>query len=201
MFLPKKPVRFGFKNWCLCSDDGYLYTSIPYSGASVEHDKQIGLGAQVVLELLQNVDHPENHRIFFDNFFMSYYLMRKFLACGTVRKNRSLNIDFKDAKQMKRGEYDYRFDTTNELLFLKWNDNADVNIATNYETVDPLKTTKRFDRKAKKMTAYHQPHLIHSYNQHVGGVDLHEMRYLIIELEFEERSGGGHYSHMHSTRY
>lgn len=46
MFIRGKPIRFGFKYWCLFSDDLYLYTAIPYSGASVEHDKQIGLLAQ-----------------------------------------------------------------------------------------------------------------------------------------------------------
>nr|CAI5827507.1 unnamed protein product [Callosobruchus analis] len=33
MFIKGKPVRFGFKLWCLCSSDGYLFYSILYGGA------------------------------------------------------------------------------------------------------------------------------------------------------------------------
>lgn len=179
MFIRGKPIRFGFKYWCLCGSDGYLYQAIPYAGASVNYNKQIGLGAHVVLELLKSVHTPGNHRVYFDNFFSSYYLMcllneRGFHACGTIRRNRMLNVNLKTGKHLKRGEHDYRFDTTNEILLAKWNDNSEVNMITNYETIEPLKTARRYDRKQKKTVIFHQPRLIHAYNQHMGGVDLHD---------------------------
>lgn len=34
MFIKGKPVRFGFKIWCLCSSNGYLYQFQPYGGHS-----------------------------------------------------------------------------------------------------------------------------------------------------------------------
>lgn len=33
MYIKGKPVRFGFKLWCLCSAEGYLYKFVPYEGA------------------------------------------------------------------------------------------------------------------------------------------------------------------------
>ena len=87
MFIRGKPVRFGFKAWCLCSANGYLFQSNLYGGASKPHDKIIGLGADVVMSLLENVDAPSSHRSFFDYFFTSYHLMyllkeRRFFATG-----------------------------------------------------------------------------------------------------------------------
>lgn len=96
---------------------------------------------------------------------------------------------------MKRRYYDYRFDTTNEILVLRWNDNANVKMSTNYETIDPLRNIRRFDRKTKKMTAYHKPHTTHSFNQvWIFTIIL----LLIIVLAFEEVRRGGHFSHMQS---
>ncbi|XP_039968750.1 piggyBac transposable element-derived protein 3-like [Bactrocera tryoni] len=69
MFIKGKPIRFGFKSWFLCSESGYLFSSILYGGAATPHDKNIGLGAQTVLDLLANVTDPDCHIIFFHNFF------------------------------------------------------------------------------------------------------------------------------------
>lgn len=93
MFIRGKPVRFGFKLWCLCSDTGYLYKFIPYGGKTEEKSESVPLGTKVVLELL-SVIHPSRHKIFFDNFFTSYSLFARlkekgYLATGTVRENRT----------------------------------------------------------------------------------------------------------------
>ena len=70
MFLKGKPVRFGFKIWCLCSSKGYLFYSLPYAGQ--EPNKKfsfLGLGGDVVLNLLSVVEKPINHQIFLTTFF------------------------------------------------------------------------------------------------------------------------------------
>lgn len=76
IFMKGKPVRFGFKLWCLCSSDGYLFRFIPYGGASIEKS-DLGLGAVVVLKLMSVMENPS--RLFFDNFFSSYKLFRVFV--------------------------------------------------------------------------------------------------------------------------
>ena len=43
---------------------------------------------------------------------------------------------------------------------------------SNYLSVEPIQTTKRYDRKVRKMTSIQQPFLIHKYNNSMGGVDL-----------------------------
>jgi len=74
-YMKGKPKRFGFKVWCLCSSQGYLFNSIPYVGKDEAKDKEMGLGAGVVLQLLNVVENPQEHEIYFYNFFTCHKLM------------------------------------------------------------------------------------------------------------------------------
>lgn len=179
MYIRGKPIRFGFKNWCLCSSNGYLYQFIPYGGASTYHDKQIGLGASVILDLLGQVEYPERHIVYFDNFFTSYYLMcllseRKFFATGTIRKGRLAGCQLKSGKNLHKGDTDYKFDKTNDILMLRWQDNSEVTLATNFQGIEPIHNVKRWDKKNKQFQTRTQADVIWKYNQSMGGVDLHD---------------------------
>lgn len=58
-----------------------------------------------------------------------------------MRENRLKKHPLKSTTLMKkqaRGLYDYRFDTNNEILIVKWLDNKHVIVGTNYDTVKPL---------------------------------------------------------------
>lgn len=106
MFIRTKPVRFGFKIWCLCSSEGYLFQFCPYGGAGIEkpeHQNFPTLGERVVTNLLKVVEEPGHHRIFFDNFFTSYDLLATlkasgFFATGTVRETRTAKASLKEKK-------------------------------------------------------------------------------------------------------
>ena len=50
-FLRGKPIRFGYKMWCLCDRLGYLIQCDPYQEACGTYDKELGFGASVVLDL------------------------------------------------------------------------------------------------------------------------------------------------------
>lgn len=182
MYIKGKPIRFGFKLWCLCSSNGYLYKFIPYGGKTSTYENELGLGANVVLELLSVVQQPSVHRIFFDNFFSSYKLFnllneKGFYATGTIRENRTCNAVIESVKNIKkkdRGSYDFSFDNEQKILLVRWNDNSVVTVATNNCTVEPLVNAKRYNRKEKKTVSIPQPKVIADYNQHMGGVDLHD---------------------------
>lgn len=45
----------------------------------------------------------------------------------------------------KRGAYEQHFDTTSEVLLVRWKDNKVVNVMTNFDTAVPVTTTKRYD--------------------------------------------------------
>jgi DNA excision repair protein ERCC-6 len=180
MYMKGKPVRFGFKAWCLCSSDGYLFQFMPYTGRDENYDADLGLGASVVMSLLRVVSNPEQHAIYFDNFFTSHKLMIKlhqshFHATGTVREPRLIASELENSKSFQkreRGAYDFRFDKRNQVLAVKWNDNSVVTLATNFQAVEPVLKANRFSRADRKVVSVTQPNLIASYNANMGGVDL-----------------------------
>ena len=66
--MPKKPIKWGFKCWCTCdATNGYMYNVDVYQGASGTLDED-GLGATVVLCMLEPV-YNNNHHVYMDNFF------------------------------------------------------------------------------------------------------------------------------------
>ncbi|XP_008179985.1 piggyBac transposable element-derived protein 3-like [Acyrthosiphon pisum] len=118
MFIRGKPVRFGFKLWCLTSENGYLFQFSPYGGASTKRIEGLPLGSEVVFNLLESVENPNLHKVFFDNFFTSYSLMamlreKGFFATGTVRENRIGNYKLKSVKLLGKeckGTFDFAFE-------------------------------------------------------------------------------------------
>ena len=183
-FIKAKPIRFGYKLWALCGNDGYCYNFSLYCGKesnSSETDK-LPLGTKVVLNLLSIVDDPNSHCIYFDNFFTSHALLKKlkemqFRASGTIRENRTEKCPLMDDKKMskkERGFYDSKFDKTNEILAVKWKDNKNVSLATNFDTILPLSSVSRWNVEKKEKVKVNQPHAITSYTSFMGGVDLHD---------------------------
>ena len=175
-FIRNKPIRFGYKMWMLCGVDGYPYNFSIYCGKEGD-SKTRQLGSHVVMSMLQPVESPDHHVVFFDNFFTSHGLLTEltakgFRACGTVRDNRTGKCPLpskKEVEKKERGYFDYKSDGT--VLCVKWNDNSSVTVASNYYGVNPIHKVERRVKKENKK-AVDQPHLIHMYNKGMGGVDV-----------------------------
>lgn len=193
-FIRGKPVRFGFKNWMLTSSCGYVYQFDTYCGAknvSTEKSK-LPLGSRVVLDLLDSVPIPTDHVVFFDNFFTSHDLLvllkqKGFRAIGTTRDSRTKKCPVKSKAEFKkeqRGFYDYRYDTANEIIFVKWNDNSAVTVGSNFEGIEPMKSVNRWCSTAKTKITVQQPKLIADYNSGMGGVDLHDQALNNYRIKF-----------------
>jgi hypothetical protein len=54
-YIKGKPIRFGFKNWALCTSNGYMISFEVYTGKSQNNNEEriFGLGGDVVLKLLE----------------------------------------------------------------------------------------------------------------------------------------------------
>ncbi|KAB0804464.1 hypothetical protein PPYR_01434 [Photinus pyralis] len=97
-----KPVRFGYKNWMLCSSTGYTYGFDTYCGAKGTSKPEVNtlpLGSRVILDLLDIISVPSDHVVFFDNYFSSHGLLKLLKergqrATGTVRDNRMRKCPF-----------------------------------------------------------------------------------------------------------
>ena len=73
-----KPIRSGYKLWCLNLDNGYLYTFEVYQGAGSQsqYQAEYGHGPGVVLGLMDHL--PEgNWELYLDNFLHQ-------LSCSSI---------------------------------------------------------------------------------------------------------------------
>ena len=91
MFIRGKPIRFGYKNWVLFSDNGYPFKVNPYQGTAERNEGP--LGPSTVKNLLDVVTDDRIHDVYFDNFFTSVALLEQLKnkgipATGTIRINR-----------------------------------------------------------------------------------------------------------------
>ncbi len=87
MYMQGKPIRFGFREWCICGTNGYPYKISIYTGK--EGSSDVPLGTKVVNNMLSVVWETsafEKHEIFFDNFFASYKLLKDLRAAGVKAK-------------------------------------------------------------------------------------------------------------------
>ena len=131
----KKPIKFGYKVWCLNIHDGYLVAFDLYRveifQGNVENEREfIKCGAIV----LKNIDclHERKinlpYNIYFDDLFTLFPLLkeladRNYGATGTIRKNRCEDCPIKSSKQIKkeiRGTSFFTADTANNILVCKW---------------------------------------------------------------------------------
>lgn len=184
-FIKAKPIRFGFKLWALCGDNGYCYNFSLYCGkepTDQSNEPKAPLGTRVVTNMLEVIENPKRHKVYFDNFFTSYNLLcdlkqRGFCATGTVRENRTAKcptLSSKILEKKPRGSYDWQFDHNNKILVCKWNDNKCVSLATNYDTITPVAQVQRWKKQEQKKVSIPQPQLVANYNKFMGGVDHHD---------------------------
>ena len=51
MFIRGKPIRFGYKIWCMCCNDGYPYHMKIYQGKEPNPQKQL-FGTRIVMQMV-----------------------------------------------------------------------------------------------------------------------------------------------------
>ena len=187
-----KPLRFGYKLWSACTSDGYLIQFIPYQGAhgaKLKYQAEYGLGAAVVLELLERLPENVSYKLYCDNFFTSLPLVDKMSEMkhgytGTIRENRTEKCPLPGAKKMKktkRGAIEMQ--VTSDAAVVQWHDNSIVTMASNIFGKHPISQVPRVGFVEKKRTKLTVPcpNIIKEYNAKMGGVDrfdqnVHSMR-------------------------
>lgn len=174
-YLPMKPIKRGFKVWCLsCSCCGYLLQFQVYTGKDAE--QSVGLAHRVVTDLVCPIYSNANFVVFMDNFFSSLPLFEELqqdgiFACGTYRSNRAgfpkeLN-DSTRLKQLSRGDalFLHKANTTAVV----WMDRKPVHVVSNCHK-PTISTVQRKNRDGTIITV-NCPTIIQAYNRHMGGVD------------------------------
>lgn len=192
-FIRGKPIRYGFKFWCLTSPEGYILKFSPYCGSG---DKTEGktLGSSVTEKLCLNYV-PKNSTIYLDNFFNSLPLLRQLkgenINCiGTIRSDRIEKAPLKDLRKEDRGSAHVLRNKEDQLILIRWHDNSQVTIGTNVSEEDTCLTKghcKRWSKQKRKHVEVDQPTIVDLYNQGMGGVDLFDKMRGLYRIRIRSR--------------
>ncbi|XP_037116736.1 piggyBac transposable element-derived protein 3-like [Syngnathus acus] len=168
--IRNKPVRFGFKAWCLNSGtNGFLLHFDIYQGASVdasEVERKFGKGGGTLLRLLDNLPDAVRAlplRIYIDNYFTGLPLVAELRRRGYAYQ--------KAMKRKPRGAVSVVYDTAYKIALTRWKDNAVVTIASTLAAEHPLQKVSRWSRQEKKKVAVDHPFVVQLYNRSMGGTD------------------------------
>lgn len=184
-----KPIRFGFKAFCLCTVSGYLVTFQMYQGKGVgkfhkENVAAVGAAGASLLDLLDLLPEDKKYlpyHIFADNYFSS----NKLIDClaedgysytGTIRKDRLKGspplTTVEKFRKKERGYHETVSLKDGTQTVTRWLDNAPVTMISSVLGDEPLAKANRYSRTEKKRVEVPQPDIIKQYNANMGGVDI-----------------------------
>ena len=177
--MPLKPIRSGYKVWCLNLQGGYLYDFEVYQGkgSKNEFSEEFGLGPSVVLGLIKSL--TKGHIVFVDNYFtniplMRHMLMNGFGLVGTFRADRIQDCPLpskSDTKKKAKGYFEGQREQGSGVELIVWNDNGPVTVGSNIASVEPVDGAKRWSQEKKEYVIVPRPHMITLYNKSMGGTD------------------------------
>lgn len=185
-YMPKKPVKRGYKMWVLADRSGYCLKFDLYTGKTDTQEKS--LGSRVINQLTSHL-RGKGHILYFDNFFNSVPLMEELKrndihAVGTVNMSRRYLPTFKSDKSMKRGEFQW-FTSNTGLAAIKWKDRRSVHLLSNHHDPEHVREVKRKERDGT-VTQVPCPEAVIDYNQNMNYVDKFDQ--LLSSYKIDRRS-------------
>lgn len=185
-FIRGKPVRFGYKVWCLNSPTGYLINFEIYQGknprSNLDYEGLFGKCAAPFVQMIEEMGDKKLYRykFFFDNLFTNANLLSTLKAngyggTGTLRENRMPKdcplIAKKQLEKQARGYTSSALEKESGILYVRWFDNSVVTMASTCYGVAPIRPVDRFSRKDKKTVPIPRPNVVMQYNKNMGGTD------------------------------
>ena len=189
-YLPLKPIKRGYKVWCLCDPiTAYLFNYQIYLKKEETSGKEIPLSERAVFDLISGHNFQGKH-LYFDNFctslrFLENLKLQNIKACGTIRPDRAgILSDFPKKNRMHRGDCKSII-TSNSIVFI-WTDTKYVLLASNYHKDNEVVSI--YDRLQNgQRTTIACLTAIKDYNQFSHGVDLFNQR--ITSIASQKRTG------------
>lgn len=188
-YMPKKPIKRGYKLWVLADKTGYCLKFDIYIGKSTDDTGvQKSLGSRVVHKLTENFAN-KNHVLFFDNFFNSVQLLeelkqKEIHAVGTVNISRRYLPVFKLDKHMTRGETEW-FTSNTGLVAIKWKDKRSVHLLSNFHNPEDYTEVKRKEKDGR-IVPVPCPQAVSDYNSNMNYVDVFDQ--LLSNYKINRRS-------------
>lgn len=161
-----------------------------YTGKDTCKDYGLGISNNIVLHLAEVLPKNQNFKIHTDNWFTSLDLavaLKKegLLLLGTCRNDRMGKCALKNEKDLKTsglGSHDYKVETNNEILILRWYDRKPINFVTTYAKIEPVTKCKRWSKEHNSHIEIDRPNTVATYNQLMGGVDLCDMLFEMYRI-------------------
>lgn len=175
----------GYKIWVLADKNGYFLNGDIYTGKSEEGVTK-DLGGSVVRKLTNDLQGGA-HKIFFDNYFTSYDLIKDLKdqsldSCGTVRKNREkFPTQLKGDQSMKRGDLDWSI-SEDGIAAIKWKDKRVVNMASSYHDPRPVVQVVRKQKNGQSIEI-NCPVAVRNYNSNMNCVDKFDQMKKVYEID------------------
>ena len=165
-FIKRKPSKFGYKIWCLSTNNGYLIRCGPYSGNG-DYNPKLGFGGSLVAKLIPKLPSDFKFNVAFDKLFTSLNPV-KMLAeneiggTGTLRENRIDKCTIRNNIAIGKespGTYNFRYNSAHKILIVRWNGNSVVTLVSNCQPVHAVGTSKLYSRSEKRCSIYLNHHL------------------------------------------
>lgn len=139
-YNPNKPHKFGIKITGRAGKSGFLHDFEVYEGKTCHGSASTwGVSGDIVLKLVSTLEQHKHFRVFADNWFSSYAVVKElqqrgFEYTGTIRKNRIPKVVMKSDEQLKkdgRGSHDSRT-SDDGIKVVKWMDNKVIHFISTY---------------------------------------------------------------------
>ncbi|XP_039284212.1 piggyBac transposable element-derived protein 3-like [Nilaparvata lugens] len=187
-FIRAKPIRFGYKVWCVNAPLGYLMNFEIYQGKSLnmpsEYEELFGKSSALLVKMLEKLPGDKKDLPYicvFDNLFSNFPLLKFLREIGyggisTIREDRlppccpllpKKNIQNK----FRRGHCVSALNMDDGILVCKWHDNGVVSLASNTHGVQPIGKVERYSQAEKKTILVDRPNLVKIYNENMDGTD------------------------------
>jgi len=178
-YIPSKPHKWGYKIYCLASEDYLLHFEI-YEGKE-DDPSESGATFDTVIRMTQRYQNQQLI-LFTDNWFTSPTLMnalkqRGIRMCGSVRSNRRgmPRISKNAIKGLTQGECIQR--QKDDVCLAVWKDQKAVQVLFNHVSPRATNTLDRWTDEGEKVSIG-CPQAIHDYFYHARSVDvLNQLHY------------------------
>ena len=163
-FIRGKPIRFGYKVWSLASSSGYMYHMQPYSGWHTG----LGQGPSVVLGLAEQAQVPQGCKFIHDNLFTTLSLLDEMTKRGYGSRTVCLTSHSHHRRTSRS--------CPGEPLKYSAKERSCWSVGRTTALSQWRATINRWNWERCAIVKVKQPTCISIYNQHMGGVDLHDQQ-------------------------
>ena len=108
-YMPKKPIKWGFKIKARCGESGFVYNFHVQGEKQQQRNPSIGYIGDTVLNLCESLPPNESFPLYCDRFYTSLKLIdelkkRQIYTVWTILSNRLKRCPIKSEKDLTRGE-------------------------------------------------------------------------------------------------